>query len=142
MSKKYNRSSRAPESELKVTCPIEGCGRRFINKQGISVHLWKTHGVSQKKSYVLSPGQTICDNCKVDFGSEKSLQAHGGPEVCKARKDKNYLKFNCGTCGKVSERYIHPSRRGEIQLITNREPQVPVQTYTSNRGLQLAHIGE
>lgn len=65
-----------------------------------------------KRKRKIDPNETICLNCEQDFVTNRSLIAHGSPEVCAKRKSKGWGKFTCQheECGKTYSKYVGPNR--------------------------------
>lgn len=102
------RSITSDPVELVVPCKQEGCNRRFLSNSGLSIHMWRTHGISTKPEKKVPEGETVCSNCKKDFGTHRKLVSHGSAEVCAKRKAAGWKVFTCQntTCAKEYEKYI------------------------------------
>lgn len=109
---KIRRSAGSDLSELKESCPIEGCGRKFISKNGVSVHMNRAHGHQYDRSPKIPKGETSCFNCGKDFGTYRSLSIHGSPDVCKERMANSWKEFICQSpfCGIAYVKYMGKKR--------------------------------
>lgn len=127
----------------RVTCPYEDCGKTFSKKGNLNVHIRTTHenrrdficGITDISLGEIAEG-TVLAGCGRDFGSKTALVDHvrsvhlglesknqkkrrlrestEGPNVKKARKDKDVRKKSIAVDAAAVDRY--PFMEGESEM--------------------------
>ena len=86
------RTSPVPDPPPDFVCEVDGCGRSFFNKAGLTIHRRKIHEISGQKV------KFSCQGCGGRFAQEANLKNH--LKSCSNARATNPNKKRCGVCGR------------------------------------------